>query len=63
MRIEKFTACRNPELLRLLNSEKYVCIDVTFRYTLKGDRQILVIMIYDEDMKCANILCITINSK
>ena len=47
--LKKFTVYRNPELLGLINGEKHAHIDTTFRCLLKGYKQMLVVMIYNED--------------
>ena len=49
--LKTFTMCGNSKLLRLMNREKYVYIDTTFYYALKGYKKILIAIIYNEDME------------
>ena len=49
--LKKFTIYRNPELLGLMNREKYAHIYTTFSCALKGCKQMLIIMIYNRSIE------------
>ena len=62
--LKKFTVHWNSELFGLLNGKKHVHIDTTFRCVLKEHKQMLVIMVFNEDTDSyVDVLHIMMNGK
>ena len=61
--LNKFTIYRNPGLFRLMNSKKYLYVNATFHYLLKGYKQLLVFIIHNKmTITHINVLHILMNS-
>ena len=62
--LKKLTVYGNPELFGLLNGEKHIHIDATFRCAPKEYKQMLVIMVFDDDTDSyVDVLYILMNGK